>query len=668
MPKNADNPPSFWQELKRRKVVRVITVYAAAAFVILELLSIIIEPLRLPDWTLQFAIVFLCIGFIVAVILSWIYDIHPEEGIVKTEPAHKAKKDAITKSSNGWKIASYISFAVIIGLIILNIIPRSGRSGMEKVREKSIAVLPFRNESSDEQNTYFINGTMEAILDNLCKIEDLRVPGRTSVEQYRDAAKPIPAIAKEMNVNYVLEGSGQKMGNRILLTVQLLDGKSDQHLWSKQYDRNIRSMEELIDLESEIAKLIAGEIKAIITPEEEELMNRLPTTSMTAYDLYLKANEYQKEYTSTSDLGTYQTAVSLYRLALETDSTFARAYTGLARAYYNRYYWPEFFTDDFLDSCLVMANTALSIDDKLDDAYYLRGLYYRQNGNLDKALSNYDKAIEINPNFYSAYTQKGYLYTKVLSDNVKGMENYHTALKLVSGEDRPSLLRTIGDRYSGLGFMEKAKQYLQEALDIDGDRRRYLTELAWMEFNLENYEKALRLLKEASQIDTTYLFNLHFYIYTPEDHIKEAYEHALKVIHRAEQTDRPFYYQSHRIGYIFHQMGKIEEAKDYFKLQINYSEESIKLNRFYSQLKHAHYDLSATYAFLGDKEKAYQQLDDFNTMKFYDLGLISFVKGDPLYASIRNEDRFQKILQDMSAKFQAEHERVRKWLEENDML
>jgi hypothetical protein len=145
----------FWQELKRRKVIRVITVYAAAAFVILELVDILAPSLRLPDWTLNLVLILLCVGFIIAAILSWIYDIHPEEGIVKTEPAHKVKAKAIPKSSNSWKIASYISFVVIVGLIILNVIPRSGK---KVFLEKSIAVLPFNNLSTDEENAYFIDG------------------------------------------------------------------------------------------------------------------------------------------------------------------------------------------------------------------------------------------------------------------------------------------------------------------------------------------------------------------------------------------------------------------------------------------------------------------------------------------------------------------------------
>ena len=144
----------FWQELQRRKVVRVITVYAAAAFVILELVDIITEPLRLPEWTLQFAIVFLCIGFIIAIILSWIYDVHPEGGIVKTEPAHKAKAEDKPVTTNSWRIASYISFVVIMALILINVIPRSNRDKEFRNLEKSIAVLPFENMSNDEEYSH----------------------------------------------------------------------------------------------------------------------------------------------------------------------------------------------------------------------------------------------------------------------------------------------------------------------------------------------------------------------------------------------------------------------------------------------------------------------------------------------------------------------------------
>jgi len=246
MPTNPNKLSKFWQELKRRNVVRVITVYAGAAFVIIELINNITEPLRLPEWTPTLVIVLLAIGFPIVIIFSWIYDIHPEGGIVKTDPAEKVKAEEIPMSSNGWKIASYFAFAVIIALILLNIIPRINQINGVEIVDKSIAVLPFINDSPEETEMYFINGTMESILDNLCKIEDLRVVSRTSVEQYRNNSKPVQTIAKEMNVSYVLEGSGLKHGDNIRLTIQLVDAINDQHIWSNIYNRK---SEEIFNLQ-----------------------------------------------------------------------------------------------------------------------------------------------------------------------------------------------------------------------------------------------------------------------------------------------------------------------------------------------------------------------------------------------------------------------------------
>jgi len=144
----------FWQELKRRKVVRVITVYAAAAFVILELINNITEPLRLPEWTPTLVIVLLAIGFPIVIIFSWIYDVHPEGGIVKTESAEKGKTEDNKNSSNSWKIASYISFVVIVGLIVFNIASRGDRSKVIADLEKSIAVLPLEYLSANPDNEY----------------------------------------------------------------------------------------------------------------------------------------------------------------------------------------------------------------------------------------------------------------------------------------------------------------------------------------------------------------------------------------------------------------------------------------------------------------------------------------------------------------------------------
>ena len=231
--------------------------------------------------------------------------------------------------------------------------------------ERSIAVLPFRNDSPDQENAQFTNGTMEAIMDNLCKIKDLRVISRTSVEQYRNTTKSIPQIGKELNVSYILEGSGQKYGDDIKLTVQLIEAANDRHIWSSPYKRKF---EDIFIIQSEIARTIAAEIKAVITPEEIQLIHKIPTSNFSAYDLYLKANEYKKKYLLTFDPDSYQSAVNFYKASLDIDSTFARAYTGMAWVYLYRSYWKEFFQENFLDSCMILINKDLNIDYKVDEA------------------------------------------------------------------------------------------------------------------------------------------------------------------------------------------------------------------------------------------------------------------------------------------------------------
>jgi TolB-like protein len=299
----------FWQELKRRKVVRVVTVYAASAFVILELVDILAPSLRLPDWTLNLVLILLIVGFIIAVILSWIYDIHPEGGIVKTESVKKIKTEDIPVSSNSWKIASYISFVVIVGLIILNIIPRSGKN---EILDKSIAVLPFKNDSPDLENEYFCNGMMETILNQLVKIGDLKVMSRTEVEPYRNTTKTRKEIAGELGVANFLEGSVYKMGNRFRISVQLINSKSGFHLWSDEYEGEYT--EEIFALQSNIARQVALALKAVITQEEEKSIERKPTENIEAYDLVLKGWEMTDNYWKTLDSKYNQLAHNLLNL------------------------------------------------------------------------------------------------------------------------------------------------------------------------------------------------------------------------------------------------------------------------------------------------------------------------------------------------------------------
>jgi len=666
MPGDPNKLSRFWQELKRRKVVRVITIYAAVAFVILQLVEILAPSLRLPEWTMNFILVLLIVGFLIAVILSWIYDIHPEGGIVKTEPTTDVRAEPVPSSSKSWKIATYISFIVIVGLIILNVVPRANNN--REILDKSVAVLPFRNDSPDQERMYFINGTMEAILDNLCKIEDLRVPGRTSVEQYRNNPKPIPTVAEEMNVSYILEGSGHRDGNNVRLIVQLLDGKRDQHLWSKTYDSDI---EEIFSMQSEIAQLVAAEIEAIITPEEKQRIEIVPTTNLTAHDFYQRGREEHWKYlTDPHNLMFLDKAEELYNKALSFDSTFSLAYLGLAEAYWNKNYVSEYLSKDFMDSALVLANMALSYDKKLYEAYVLRGDYFRETGYENHALEEYNKALYLNPNSWEAYLGRAEIF--FMDDLVSYADNLHKAATINRGKQLPYMLRSIADNFSYAGFHEIAKEYAHQALKIDNDTTNYFSLLAGIEYSKGNLENAIQYYHKGYLLDSTNMTILYFlgshYSFTGQ------YEKSLIFFEKwLEQIDNTLAmsFQNmgmHRVGCAYWKNKRPEEATQYFDTQLKYINGEIEKDLPRAQKYFSYYDRAGIYAFRAERDKAFEDLRIFNQIARIPAWLSVLIKVDPLFDNIRDEPEFQQIVRDVEAKYQAEHERVRKWLEENDML
>jgi TolB-like protein len=180
---------------------------------------------------------------------------------------------------------------------------------------------------------------MEEVLNNLQKIKDFRVLSRTSTDQYKDKDRStVPEIAKKLNVNYIVEGSGQKYGNKFVLRVQLLVAKNERHIWGKSYDREILQTSDIINIQSEIAQAIAAELNAVITPEEKQLIEKKTTTNLTAYDFYQQGEEERNKYNDNTNKQDLIRAAELYRESLKYDSTFAKAYVGLAWVYQIKHY------------------------------------------------------------------------------------------------------------------------------------------------------------------------------------------------------------------------------------------------------------------------------------------------------------------------------------------
>jgi TolB-like protein len=662
----------FWQELKRRNVVRVVTVYAGAAFVIIELINNITEPLRLPEWTPTLVIVLLAIGFPIMAIFSWIYDIHPEGGIVKTEPVEQLNAGNIHGSSNGWKIASYISFVVIIGLILLNIIPRSGK---KEFLEKSIAVLPFESLSEDKNLQYQADGVMDAILLNLSKIEDLRVISRTSVEQYRDTKKTISGICEEMGVSYVLEGSFQKSGNQIRLIVQLIRAGMEGHIWANQYDREWK---DIFSVQSEIAQLVAGEIQAVITPEERELIEKVPTTSLTAYDFYQKGREeYWRAYLNIYNNASFERPEYFFNKALEYDPDYALAYSGLALVQYSKYmiktglganYKADYFQSEKLDSVNLFSDKALAIDNRVADAFYAKGCYEYEKGNLREALALMQKALAIDPNHTAAMTEA--------SDISAALFDYVTALELLykaASLERGSMLALVDFQlfytYYKIGFPEQSLHYLNDYLSFTGDSLLYYFWQFYTSYIEGNFQEAFEWAKDAYAIDSTDrdqillmgmgLLNLKRY--------EEAFPYFSRYRKLSEASNDFNVNYMKQMGYLLWMIGREEEAMLFFHELIDHCTRQIQIQSDYGQSA-AIFDKASIYSFLGEKDSAYYYLENLIKVRWHKWYISRMKNISPMLEPIRNEERFQQLLNEMESKYQAEHERVRQWQEDNDML
>jgi TolB-like protein len=417
----------FWKELKRRKVVQVITAYIAVAFGILQLVDIVIQPLNLPAGTLKYLIIILCIGFLVVAIFSWIYDI-TSSGVKKTESLdsiESEKETPIPKQSNAWKIISYISIAVIIILISLNIINWSNKEDLSKL-EKSIALLPFRNDTPVDSNKYFIIGVVEDIRNHLQTIGDLKPTSRTSAEKYNNTTKTIPEIGKELGVNYVVEGSGQRSGNKIQLNLYLFRATKESPLWSKSYVQQIDDATDIFKLQSQIAESIAAEIEAVITPLEKQIIEKTPTSSLAAYENYILGENYIGRYTE-EDL---DIALQYFEKAKEIDPYYALAYVGITDVWIMRAIFSYPDPKEAASNAKSNAAKAFELDSTSSGAYVALG--------KTQAFIDYDfksaekslkKCISLNPNNSYGHSFYGDLLT-MLGRSKEALEQSEISLKL----------------------------------------------------------------------------------------------------------------------------------------------------------------------------------------------------------------------------------------------
>ncbi len=385
------NPRNLFAEMRRRNVYKVGVAYLVVAWLLMQIATQIFPFLEIPAWCVRLVIVLLILGFPVALILAWAYEMTPE-GIKRTDEVTPEQSHAIERAS-GKKLNAFIIIVLLCIIGVLLFQRFQGKSVTAEI-EKSIAVLPFENFSADKENAFFADGIQDDILTSLARIHDLKVISRTSVIRYRGAGKEnLRQISQALGVANVLEGSVRRGGNRVVVTVQLIDARTDRHIWAKRYDRLLADS---LGLQGELAEEIATELRATLSPMEKTCVESKPTNNPDAYVLYLKARGYETNPDRLFE--DYSVAERLYRDAIQQDPKFALAHARLSATIARIYHWFD-STDERKAQAKAAAERALELKPDLGEAHLALGLYfYWGETNYDKALEEFAIAAAALPN------------------------------------------------------------------------------------------------------------------------------------------------------------------------------------------------------------------------------------------------------------------------------
>jgi adenylate cyclase len=536
-----------------------------------------------------------------AIILKWYLKYRESRtlGNEKTEAGKSGSKltEVTAKSVRKKNKSLVLLFGVflivvttVVALMKFNIISIGKQATSLANLEKSIAVLPFRNDSPDSSNTYFINGLMEDILNNLQRIKDMRVISRTSVEQYRNQTKSIPEIAKELGVNYILEGSGQKFGNTIHLSVQLLRASKEGHLWGNSYEQEIHDAREIFSIQKQISEAIAAELKAVITPQEKHLIEKVPTENLEAYDAYQKGRFYLYKFTP-NDL---EAAMKYFELAKEKDPNYALAYSGIS------YVWGVQMQMGYLPPAEAGP----------------------------KSMEALMKAVELDSNNAEiVYSQAG-IKTWVMWDWVGGEAAFRKALEL--NPNHTEAHAYYSHFLNMLGRPEEAIEQIEMALKLDPYnpliKSLYSVDLVFF----HRYDEAITASREALKTDNTSPVALGGLAYAL--HLNRKYDEALSVL-------KSYYSILYKNNIHAFDQGYAKEG--YFSALIC---EADTLSAGYKTLYVNPSDIAVLYAFGGRKEQALYWLEQGYEVRDPNMPYLLL----PIYDSLRNEPRFQELIRKMN--------------------
>ena len=661
---------SFFEELKRRKVFRVAATYAVVAWILMQIGEVTFPALNIPEWVMSTLVVLLLAGFPIAVIFAWIFDKTPQ-GYIKTDAPE-------TQDIGGMNVKVddrpfylqtrniVLALGVVAGILIGTY---GGDSFKSSVDDKSIAVLPFDNYSTAEEDQYFSDGMTEVIIANLAKVKDLKVISRTSVMEYKNTTKKLKEIAKELGVAHILEGSIQRANGRVRVVGQLIDADTDEHIWAETYDKK---ESDIFELQSDVAIEIANALKTELTDEVKARISEKLTESTIAYEYYLKGNMYESDGHSKTNL---LAAIAEYERAVSIDSDFAEAHAQLGKMHAHIKWYRHDLSQRRMDMSKEAIDRAMSLKANNAIVRIARGTYYYHGfRDYGKALADYTLARELAPGNISAIYRIGLIYRR-LGDYEKAIENIEQAISLdprsilmlqnlagtylsirqyknvesiVEKTDDFGSIQTrvnhgMTSLYSSSGDASKVRKYLKNTEGYYGVKLRYNA-------ILKDYNEINTILSKTTADAFT---NIQFYyprsyylgiVSSGLGNKSEADKHFNKAITNLkkkinEYPNDPRFYST--LGLIYAKIGKNKEAIK-FGLEAT---EVLPISKDAMFGTTAEKILSLIYSTIGEKDKALEKIEYLSVIPsgFHYGELLS----DPAFDSIRNEPRFQTALNNL---------------------
>lgn len=555
-----------------------------------------------------------------------------------------------------WPLIATMSLALILVAAVL--FNKKDEINEPKI-EKSIAVLPFKNESSDSTNLYFVNGLMEAALYNLQKIEDMRVISRTSVEKYRKTDKGIPEIAEELNVSYLVEGSGQRVGNQVLLNIQLIEASTDTPIWVEQYNQEVV---DIFALQNDVAKKIANAIQALVTPSELEQIEKKPTENLLAYDYYLKALD--PYYRNTKE--GLEEAIPLFEKAVEYDPQFALAYANLAISYYHLDIHQR--QKQYTNLINNYSDKALLYDSKNDVSLISRALYYMHTEEYRLALPHLEKALEYNPNSADVVQVLSLLYNSYIPDTAKYLKYALMGVQLnISANDsvgKGYIYLTLSNALAQTGFINEALEYINKSLEYDPTNAYAPYLKTYIEYaengDMEQAKTALikELEKDSTRLDILQeVAKLHYF----QEDYDGAYIYYKRFTEIRDKRGLNIYPQEDaKIALVYEKMGLKEQATHFFRVYSEYCENDESLYKSAS--------MALRYAYEGKINAGIEQLKAFALQDHFQYWILLFLEKDPLIKPLQKHPEYEETIQRIKDRFWDNQEKLRTNLKKEGLL